>query len=262
MGNEQSSYNGAAASAEARQRALMEHPSLELLLIREIPDERVLRDPGWSTTAGLPFYVEHRDIGLVQLVAKHESGGAAHIVRYAVRRLNPVSSSGPYDGGLYEVPAVAPYVHALPLAIVDFKPCCRDSGGGGAGSGGIASEALGAGSENGSVRVLSQRGIVYQVPWPRFQAATTLHPNDPAFESKLRRLNIEFLQSKKDVQALQDAVRLLERCWPLETRAWTAVVPSEREVWSGENSLVPPAATAMVGVRQPPALGGTVVATN
>jgi hypothetical protein len=234
---------------EAQQSSYDARHTLEELGIRVLADESVLQGRGWANMPGTPYFVEHPDIGLVQLVARHESGHAAEMAHLAVRRLNPVArpGDGPYVGNLYTVPAVAPHVHTLPLAIVEFRP---------AGDEFVtkSSASLGA-SGTGYVRILSSRAVVYTLPWLKLQRIMTLRQTDPLFERKLSFLQVDFIRSWQDVDDLQHAVRLLERCHPRDVRAWTSVVPSEAEVWGDALRTEGPLQST---VPQPSVLGGDV----
>ena len=228
---------------EAPREAPRERPhTLAELGVVQMNDTGVLKERGWVTIPGAPAYVAHRHLGSCQIVAKKSLGIAAERTYYVVRVIDPLFKPGetsPLSNEYYIVPEFthgetrSRLVHFPSAAIIEFRPNglagAAASNGIGAASDGTA--AVGYGSEDGYVTVLTRTTERHRVPWHAVQLAVTVrNARDPDLARKLQIINCDLMRTYEGVREFQNALFVLGRHAP-DTIPYVSTHFNDADAW-------------------------------
>jgi len=198
----------------------------ELGIVRA-PDNRILVEAGWTTNVTAPLFVAHRDLGIMQLVARKSEGIVARDAVYLAHRVNPFKRERQSALELYLVPA---HLCVKPrFGIVTFSP---DAGPRAQldGSAAVSTEYGAIGSDAGYVQILTNSGIVFNLNWRKFQLCMTLKRGDPELVRKLAIIDNKNLANMNDIEELLRAVRYFERCF-IDASPWCNTRLCDEDAW-------------------------------
>lgn len=201
--------------------------TLAALGIVRVPDNRILLERGWETNVTAPLFVAHKELGIMQLMARKSDGLVAHEAVFLAHRVNPFKRERASALDLYLIPA---HLCVKPrFGIVTFSPEAGPSAQLD-GSNTVSAEYGAMGSDAGYVQFLSNTGIVFNLNWRKFQLCMTIKRGDPDLSRKIAIIDNRNLSTLSDIEEMHSAVHYFERCY-IDASPWCNTRLCDDDAW-------------------------------